>query len=483
MSSLSIFARLVKVDEAKRQITGVIADETVDFSGEVFDYEKSKPNFISWSDTVQKASGGKSVGNLRAQHGSVVAGRLTELNMDDVSRSISVVADVVDDNEWSKVLKGCYTGFSIGGSYGAKWDDPTLGKKRYEAKPSEVSIVDLGCNPNASFMICKADGSQEMRKYFAADTLATDAVVAGVEAGSVGALTASLRKQLAELPEGTNDELRKYITTLLESADAAPKQKMIPGDALLKLYGEAIVAKATDPELSKLLQIGALVREGEEAALEKSMYTVSRACELLSSLGYMVCDLQCEAKFEGDKSTIPSQFKSVVSQLGPAIIALVQEEVAELVSKYGDTTMATAAPVGDLKKEAGGDAASNPAAIAPGSDPANETLLKSIGSLIDERMTKALADVSVNNEKISKGIGELRERLDKQDEQLKKLSDTPAAGGPRLRVVDKAEEMRKDLPGAAAGEVEPVKGQDGKTDDATTLIKAAHAGGGKPLQR
>lgn len=162
---VQIFARLTKVDEAKRQITGVIANELPDLAGEIFDYTSSKPNFVKWSGEIAKASGGKSVGNLRAQHGKIVAGRLSDITMDDLAKEISVVAEVVDDNEWEKVQKGCYTGFSIGGAYGRKWKDATLGKTRYTAKPTEVSIVDLACNPDATFEVMKADGTNELRKY------------------------------------------------------------------------------------------------------------------------------------------------------------------------------------------------------------------------------------------------------------------------------------------------------------------------------
>lgn len=171
MSQLQLFARLLKVDEAKRQVTGIIASETPDRANEVFDYDSSKPNFEAWSNSVAKMSDGKSVGNLRAMHSNIAAGAVTEMVFDDVAKTISITAEVVDDNEWQKCLKGVYTGFSIGGKYLRKWaDDANKALKRYTAAPSEVSLVDIGCNPDAGFVLCKADGMEETVAFHVPDT-------------------------------------------------------------------------------------------------------------------------------------------------------------------------------------------------------------------------------------------------------------------------------------------------------------------------
>src|SRR5690348_11345962 len=111
---MKLFAQLSKVDEAKRLVYGVAAQEVPDLSGEIFDYKSSKPYFQKWSEQVAKDSGGKSLGNPRAMHGKVAAGKLTEMAFDDTNLKVEVCAKVVDDNEWKKVLEGVYTGFSIG---------------------------------------------------------------------------------------------------------------------------------------------------------------------------------------------------------------------------------------------------------------------------------------------------------------------------------------------------------------------------------
>lgn len=159
----SMFAQIRKVDEQKRLVFGRLAEEAVDKADEIMDYASSKPFFQKWSEEVAKATDGASVGNLRAMHGKVAAGKFVQMDFNDAEKAIDVCAKVVDDNEWKKVLEGVYTGFSIGGSYvGDKKVEKMDGRdvKRYTAKPSEGSLVDRPCMGGARFFeVQKADGS------------------------------------------------------------------------------------------------------------------------------------------------------------------------------------------------------------------------------------------------------------------------------------------------------------------------------------
>src|SRR5690606_5462176 len=87
------------------------------------------------------------------------------------NKTIEVCSKVVDDAEWNKVLEGCYTGFSVGGKYGKKWNDKAedgTSIKKYEAIPNEVSLVDNPCVPSATFSLVKADGAEEQVMFKAA---------------------------------------------------------------------------------------------------------------------------------------------------------------------------------------------------------------------------------------------------------------------------------------------------------------------------
>jgi hypothetical protein len=163
---LQLFIPLRKADAAQRLIFGYATAELPDKAGEICDYASTKPYYEQWSADCAKASGGKSFGNLRAMHGKVAAGKISSIAFNDDARRIEIAAKIVDDDEWRKIEEGVYTGFSQGGAYVKRWPDPDNPEfTRYTANPSEVSLVDLPCLPQASFELVKANGASETRAF------------------------------------------------------------------------------------------------------------------------------------------------------------------------------------------------------------------------------------------------------------------------------------------------------------------------------
>lgn len=162
-----IFLPITKVDEETRTVYGLITAEKVDKSNEVLDYASSKPLFESWSSDLNRASGGKNYGNVREMHGSNAAGMFNQpLGFDDATKVIEGAAKIVDEAAWAKVMAGVYTGFSIGGKYVKRWQDPVDPKiTRYTASPAEVSLVDNPCLGDATFELKRADGRVDMVKF------------------------------------------------------------------------------------------------------------------------------------------------------------------------------------------------------------------------------------------------------------------------------------------------------------------------------
>ena len=159
-------------------VYGVLAEERLDKSGEIFDYARSKPHFEAWSKSFEEITKGKSKGNLRRMHQPHVAGHFTEMVFDDAAKQVHVAAKVTDDEDWKKACEGDYTGFSIGGHYKDTWPDETIKAAiRYEADPAEGSLVDNPCMYGATFSMLRAQGAQELRKFKAkpADTPAPPA--------------------------------------------------------------------------------------------------------------------------------------------------------------------------------------------------------------------------------------------------------------------------------------------------------------------
>jgi hypothetical protein len=164
--NMKIFVPITKIDAARRLVYGVVTAEKPDVSGEVCDYASTKPFYQKWSRSFASATDGKSLGNLRAMHGHVAAGKLVEIAFNDEEKQVEICGKVVDDAEWQKVEEGVYTGFSQGGRYLKRWPDPDHpALMRYTAEPLEVSLVDNPCLPEATFAVIKADGSTELRKF------------------------------------------------------------------------------------------------------------------------------------------------------------------------------------------------------------------------------------------------------------------------------------------------------------------------------
>lgn len=164
MSELELFIPITKVDARQHLVYGIATAECEDRSGEICDYASTKPLYEKWSEEIAQSTGGKSLGNLRAMHGTVAAGKITALAFNDAQKQIEICAKVVDDAEWRKVEEGVYTGFSQGGIYARRWTDED-GRARYTAAPSEISLVDLPCLPQARFEMVKVDGSRVWRHF------------------------------------------------------------------------------------------------------------------------------------------------------------------------------------------------------------------------------------------------------------------------------------------------------------------------------
>lgn len=145
MSALRMFIPITKVNAARRLVYGLATAETEDRAGEICDYASTKPFYEKWSKEIAKATAGKSYGNLRAMHGPVAAGKVTEITFNDQAKQIEICAKVVDDAEWAKVLEGVYTGFSQGGVYERRWTDAD-GSTRYTASPMKShSLISHAC--------------------------------------------------------------------------------------------------------------------------------------------------------------------------------------------------------------------------------------------------------------------------------------------------------------------------------------------------
>ena len=248
------FVPITKVDAVKREVWGTAAEEAPDKSGEVMDYAASKPLFEEWSAGIAKATDGKSLGNVRSMHGDVAAGKVIDLQFDDVERKVLVGTKIVDDNEWKKVEEGVYTGFSVGGKYGWRKPDPKLGKMRYQAVPVEISLVDNPCMYGATFSVVKADGAEDLAKFVGGEAtpeelakLSSEEANAAYEAkwsiqdasGLISALSSMVNSEL----QGDNAPAAQQLLTALRQVQSFANGKVSELEAIVNSAG----APAGDP--------------------------------------------------------------------------------------------------------------------------------------------------------------------------------------------------------------------------------------------
>lgn len=396
MDVLKIFVPIVKVDAAKREVWGRAAQDVADKSGEVMDYPTSKPFFEEWSAEFERVTDGQSLGNVRAMHNKVAAGKLIAFNPNDAEKAFDIGTKIVDDQEWEKVVEGVYTGFSVGGSYVKKWKDGEL--TRYTANPLEISLVDSPCIPTARFSLVKADGTVEEKPFAAAEqTPAPD--------------QRALAKQA---------DAGRSSTAAIESAPAAAA--------------------------------GVEKKDG----LKKGLYTVARLAMLLDEIEDLRASTQYETDWEGDMSPIPDELKAWCESGCAILRAMVDEETRELTGDKAEKMAAfKAAWEAKLAKAGARHSKADMEHVQSIHDHA-----AALGADCGDEAGKAAkaGDLQKREERIAKLEGGLKESIDQlkkatfDNETLKKVNEglaarvielekTPAPAKVKLKVVEKAQDL------------------------------------------
>ncbi len=347
--TMRLFAQITKVDQAKRLVYGRACQEVVDRSGEIFDYESSKPYFKAWSDGIAKDTDGKSLGNVRAMHGKVSAGKVTAIDFNDTDKAVDICAKVVDDNEWNKTVEGCYTGFSIGGSYvGDKKTEKIADKDvtRYTADPTEISLVDQPCVPTAKFFdIVKADGVIE--KVAFKDPAPEEVAIVGTpehvdeftKALAEKTLTIAdatvLVKAYVKTPPEPHPLVKAVLEMLAAGEPLTAELDAAKGDAF-----DALIEKhLTAPEIEAVAKAapGKMVKGLRDAVIAKSgAASLQKVHDMIGEMG-----AKCAKVAEGDLTKAAPE---IVTQLAAALARIEKLEkqpvpyvTLRAISKGGDS--------------------------------------------------------------------------------------------------------------------------------------------------
>lgn len=511
-----IFARMLKVDTANRIVFGRAVQEVPDAAGEIFDYKSSKPYFEKWVEETKEATGGKSLGNIRAMHGATAAGKAIEVTFHDDECAIDIAAKVIDDNEWEKVLEGVYTGFSIGGAYvGKKTKDGDL--LRYTASPTEISLVDKPCIPTAmfydvvkakGFTVIKADGQEEraefkleaepVKKVIKADDTPPQQDEVEIEGTpeDVAAFGKLLKEHGLDLAKATamvgtqikveapkrfaDTAAKKYpldneaqVLAAWYFVNTAKAASLYDADALKAIKDEVVKAWkerfGSDPEQVEATKAEELL----PGAVRKSFYSVASAASMLQSLSYFLEDMRYweEAAETEEALSVVGKVVTIVESMGTVIAQLISNEA----SKHNKEEAAEGVHLAQ----------------------AAEGLLKTMSSQDEKKMKKRIqkahdmmveagalcAPSKAAGDDLNKSLGadDLRKAVEKLTADIEVLKSRPQAPRATLRVVAKEHDMGTAGDDAQPGSLEamlkgitPVLDSSGKVDLAATMIKVQH---------
>ena len=439
------FIPLSRVEEGERLVWGFL-DETPDRDGECFDYASSKPHFQQWSASLREASGGKNLGNMREMHSRAAAGGLVDIQFDDANKRIALCGRIVDDGAWAKVRAGVYTGFSPGG----KLDRFRAGgQRRYTAKPTELSLVDLPSNPNATFTMLKAAGGEESVSFVPTpesdDPVAVAERLAGAGtriafAGEVLALGAGTLAKMwgasDDLPE--DERLEKRAFSSAERKKLAKDGKALPDgsfpietkadlEAAIHAIGRAkdqdaakqhIIERAKALDATDLLPDGWLPKDGASAPMAKGLFTVSCLSGLIAQLADIAEGVTAEAAAEADGSDLPAALADWIAQGAEILTSMASEESGEAVARLRAAVTAL------------------PAMSEADSDAADGGMAKRAG-MLTARMVKMAGQMAGLREDLGAATAREAALL----AEVTKLQALPAAPKGRLRAVGKGDDI------------------------------------------
>lgn len=329
---------------------------------------------------------------------------------------------------------------------------------------------------------------REMHQPLAAGTavLAVEGGVTTIKAHVVDPI--AIKKVKTETYKGfsiggkvlARDEAEKNTITGLRLVEVSLVDRPANPDAVLTMWkADAVEDEGREPDdqsdpgdenpepAEKAAEVEDLAKADEPAdeTVEKGMGQVAWLADLLDSLKCLQECAEWESTIEGDSSAIPDQIKAAVTTLADLLVAMVNEETAELRSPEGDVDVIAASDDLDEDDKTADDdvAMADPIAdLAKVEEPAGDDLAK-----FEDMLAKALAPL---NETIAKQA----ETMASQAKEIETLKAQPSAAKGVVMQVSKAEDVGQ----AVVEKVEPVLNPDGSVNEAATEFKKlARAGG------
>lgn len=213
-----------KVDPQSRTVEGVATDESIDSHGEILDYAGSKAAFAAWEK------------NIREMHQPIACGRAVSIQCDDAAKSIAIKARISRGAEdtWQKVLDKTLRCFSVGGTRLRSEIRSDGIRRTSEYRLGEVSLVDVGANPNTQFKIVKSLSGRST----VTDVVALDAEADYLDlADALDAVARQLAAKCRPLPSEVTKALRlagsAIVCDMLAPDDFSQRGPQIAADLVV----------------------------------------------------------------------------------------------------------------------------------------------------------------------------------------------------------------------------------------------------------
>ena len=265
-----IFVEFTKKDNDKRIVSGYASTPAIDSQGEIVEKDaiaRALSGYLGEYDQEEKRY---KLGGLREMHQLSAVGKTVKAIVDN--KGLYIDGKVVDDNAWKKVKEGVYAGFSIGGKIVKQ-----VGNRIKDLKLSEISLVDRPANPEAMFMMVKADKTgtmQDIQKEEMTDhprPMKPDPHTAIGEAGHILELAQELRmiRFMLEMDGRSTIELDKALTALKTLAS-----KILTGDNAKKF--EHIMYGISNEEMESLVKAKLTTQQRKKFQAVNSLTLIAR---------------------------------------------------------------------------------------------------------------------------------------------------------------------------------------------------------------
>ena len=353
------FVPLTKMEEQSDGslfVYGLVTEEKPDLDMEVCDFATTAPLYQKRTEERRELTSKiegmtPSLMAMRAQHDpkqAIGAGR--SLVVDDAAKTIKMGFHIVDAEAVKKWKTGVFVGFSQGGEYVSRWDDPVFkGCTRYTADPMEVSSVDSPCLPSAlaesmkgrTVTLTKSAGTAEEVPL---QILGADESRMVKAEREIAVLKALLKARITKTVEGEaltvanfaevgNDEdpatwayplaTKAQVEIALKSASALGK------DARRKIVAAAKVNGIDVSEADK----SAISMACAKISIEKGLYEVGWMASLLEELHWLCLQTEFERDMEDDGSKVPAEMRESWMKLIATFKEMANEEADELAAQ------------------------------------------------------------------------------------------------------------------------------------------------------